>query len=79
MSTGVNGNGDGNATPSSGTCGKRRSKCWETFDEVFEMTNGNRVRVKAIWKICKKVLSGRSAAGTGHILRHAKGCLAKLD
>ncbi|XP_021321373.1 zinc finger BED domain-containing protein RICESLEEPER 2-like [Sorghum bicolor] len=79
MSTGVNGNGDGNATPSSGTCGKRRSKCWETFDEVFEMINGNRVRVKAICKICKKVLSGRSAAGTGHILRHAKGCLAKLD
>ncbi|OQU89348.1 hypothetical protein SORBI_3002G176450 [Sorghum bicolor] len=79
ISTGVNSNGDGNATPSSGTYGKRRSKCWETFDEVFEMINGNRVRVKAIYKICRKVLSGRSAAVTSHILRHAKGCIVKLD
>ncbi|XP_066368059.1 zinc finger BED domain-containing protein RICESLEEPER 2-like [Miscanthus floridulus] len=83
-STGVNGNADGNGTrtPSSGAVsglGKRKSKCWGDFEEVYEKINGVDVRVRAICKMCRTVLSARAAAGTGHILRHQKSCKQKLD
>ena len=82
--TGVNGNADGNGTrtPSSGAVsglGKRKSQCWGDFEEVYEKINGVDVRVRAICKMCRTVLSARSTAGTGHILRHQKSCKQKLD
>ncbi|XP_066316085.1 zinc finger BED domain-containing protein DAYSLEEPER-like [Miscanthus floridulus] len=82
--TGVNGNADGNGTrtPSSGAVsglGKRKSQCWGDFEEVYETINGVDVRVRAICKMCRTVLSARSTAGTGHILRHQKSCKQKLD
>ncbi|XP_066341187.1 zinc finger BED domain-containing protein DAYSLEEPER-like [Miscanthus floridulus] len=82
--TGVNGNADGNGTrtPSSGAVsglGKRKSQCWGDFEEVYEKINGVDVRVRAICKMCRTVLNARSAAGTGHILRHQKSCKQKLD
>jgi hypothetical protein len=78
--TGVNGDVDGNGTPSSAAVSrKRKSKCWDDFEEVFEKINGHDVRVRAICKTCRTVLSARSAAGTGHILRHQKSCKKILD
>jgi hypothetical protein len=56
-----------------------KSKCWDDFEEVFEKINGHDVRVRAICKTCRTVLSARSAAGTGHILRHQKSCKKILD
>jgi hypothetical protein len=35
------------------------------------------VRIGAKCKHCAHVLSGRSSAGTGHLLRHHKVCVAK--
>ena len=29
--------------------------------------------------MCKAVLSARSAAGTGHLIRHQKSCRKKVD
>jgi hypothetical protein len=71
--TGING------TTSTAVSGKHKSKCWVDFEEIYEMINGNQVRVQAIYKLCRTTLSARSAAGTGHILRHQKSCRKKLD
>jgi hypothetical protein len=71
--TGING------TTSTAVSGKRKSKCWADFKEIYETINGNQVRVQAICKLCRTTLSARSTAGTGHILRHQKSCRKKLD
>jgi hypothetical protein len=73
------GNGNGNGTPSSVVSGKRKSKCWDDFEEIYEVINGNKVRTQAICKLCGTTLSARSRAGTGHILRHQNSCKKKID
>ncbi|CAN6166664.1 unnamed protein product [Urochloa humidicola] len=49
------------ASPSVSTAGtkrpSKRSKAWNDFDEVFQMVNGKRVRMKATCKHCGKVYS----------------------
>jgi hypothetical protein len=62
--------GNGNDTPSFVVSGKRKSKCWDDFEEIYEVINGKKVRTQAISKSCGTTLSARSCAGTGHILRH---------
>lgn len=54
---------------------KKRSKCWDDFDELTNIVNGKKVRYGARCKHCKQTLSGRSSSGTGHLLRH--NCPAK--
>jgi hypothetical protein len=41
----------------------KRSKVWDEFYEVFEMRNGEKVRVQATCKHCGKVYSGLSTGG----------------
>jgi hypothetical protein len=48
-----------------------RSPAWNDFDEIFDtLPTGKKVRIGAKCKHCAQVLSGRSSAGTGHLLRH---------
>jgi hypothetical protein len=72
------GNGDGvaastntNAAPSSG----KKSIVWQDFTEIKEKY----IRIAAIYKLCGKRYSARSAYGTGHLIRHQKSCRAKHD
>lgn len=65
-------------TPTS-SVGMRKSGVRVDFDEIYEVLNGNRVRTNAICRMCKAVLSARSAAGTGHLIRHQKSCRKKTD
>ena len=51
-----------------------RSEVWEDFEELFELRNGSQVRVNAKCNYCKKTLTARSSAGTGHLIRHIKSC-----
>jgi hypothetical protein len=39
----------------------------------------NSVQIIAICRVCKSRLSTRSAAGTGHLIRHHKSCRKKTD
>jgi hypothetical protein len=55
--------------------GKRKSGVWVGFEEIEE----NGVRIAAICKICSKRLSAKSAAGTGHLIRHQASCRKKTD
>jgi hypothetical protein len=61
------------------TRGKRvRSGAWSDFVEIFEtLPTGKKVRVAAKCRHCSHVLSRRSSAGTRHLLRHQKVCVAK--
>ncbi|WVZ54200.1 hypothetical protein U9M48_005037, partial [Paspalum notatum var. saurae] len=54
---------------------RKRSKCWNDFDEVTNVVNGKTVRCGAVCKYCKSNLSAESASGIGHLLRH--NCPAK--
>ena len=56
-----------------------RSGAWNDFEKIFEDSpTGRKVRVAAKCLHCSHVLSARSAAGTGHLLRHQKVCVAKV-
>jgi hypothetical protein len=54
---------------------KKRSKCWNDFDELTKIVNGKKVRYVACCDFCKQTLTARSTSGTGHLLRH--NCPAK--
>jgi hypothetical protein len=55
-----------------------RSSVWNDFKEIFEtLSTGKKVRVAAKCRQCSHIISGRSSAGTGHLLRHQKVCVAK--
>jgi hypothetical protein len=56
--------------------GKHKSGVWVDFDEIKD---ANDVQIAAICKMCKTRLSARSAAGTGHLIRHQNSCLKKKD
>jgi hypothetical protein len=57
---------------------RARSGAWRDFDQIFEtLPSGKQVRIAAKCKHYSHVLSGRSSAGTGHLLRHQKQCLKK--
>lgn len=59
------------------SCGsKRRSPVWDNFDEILD---DKRVRIAAVCKFCRHRLSAKSAAGTGHLLRHQNACKNKAD
>jgi hypothetical protein len=50
---------------------RSRSLAWNDFDEIFDtLPTGKKVRITAKCKHCGHVLSGRSSAGTGHLLQH---------
>jgi hypothetical protein len=67
------------APSSSSTSNKHnRSEVWEDFEELFELRNGEQIRVNAKCNYCKKTLSARSSAGTSHLLRHIKSCKPRL-
>ena len=68
-----------NSTDGTSCLGKRKSGVWVDFDEIYETLNGQKVRTAAICKMCKSRLSARSAAGTGHLIRHQKSCRKKVD
>ena len=53
---------------------KSTSPVWEHFEEIFEMRRGKEVRVGAKCKHCKKLYSGLSSGGTGHLTRHIPKC-----
>jgi len=55
--------------------GNRKSSVWADFKEVKK----NNIRVVAIYKMCSKRLSTRSAAGTGHFIRHQASYRKKVD
>jgi hypothetical protein len=59
--------------------GKCKSPIWADFDEMEEEINGRSAIVKAVYKMCKTTLSARSAAGTGHLIRHQKSFKMKTD
>ena len=59
--------------------GKRKSAVWADFEEIYEEVNGNKSRTTAIYRTCKAVLSARSTAGTGHLIRHKKACRKRTD
>jgi hypothetical protein len=57
---------------------RSRSPAWNDFDEIFDtLPAGKKVRIAAKCKHCGYVLSGRSSAGTGHLLRHQTVYVAK--
>jgi hypothetical protein len=62
-SGGVAASTDTHGTSSVGKC---TSAVWEDFTKIKE----NKIRVAAICKLCGKRYSARSAAGTGHLIRH---------
>jgi len=68
-----------NSTNGISSVGKCKSGVWVDFDEIYETLNGQKVRTAAICKMCKSRLSARSAAGTGHLIRHQKSCRKKAD
>jgi len=68
-----------NSTDGTSCLGKRKSGVWVDFDEIYETVNGQKVQTAAIYKMCKSRLSARSAAGTGHLIRHQKSCRKKVD
>ena len=72
-------NTDGNGTPTSSSVGKCKSAVWADFEEIYEEVNGNKIQTTAICRMCKAVLSARSAASTGHLIRHQKSCTKKVD
>jgi hypothetical protein len=63
------------AADASGSNMKKRSKCWNDFDELTKIVNGKKVRYAARFKHCKQTLNARSTSGTGHLLCH--NCPAK--
>ncbi|KAG2577279.1 hypothetical protein PVAP13_6NG089006 [Panicum virgatum] len=71
--------------PSPSTCTsshvtKRRSAVWNDFEEIFEDgPNGKKVRVSAKCVHYSHVLTSLSSHGTGHLLRHQKVCLGKVN
>ena len=70
---------DGNGTPTSFAMGKRKFAVWTDFVEIYEEVNGNKIRTTTIYRMCKAILSARSIAGTGHLIRHQKSCRKKVD
>jgi len=68
-----------NSTDGTSCLSKRKYGVWVDFDEIYETLNGQKVRTAAICKMCKSRLSVRSAAGTGHLIRHQKSCRKKVD
>lgn len=58
---------------STAAAGGKKSAVWNHFVEIKE----GELRVAAICKLCRKKLSARSSAGTGHLIRHMKSCLKK--
>jgi len=72
---GVAASTDTHGTSSTGGGGKLISAVWEVFTEIKK----NNIRVAAIYKMCGKRYTARSAAGTGHLKRHQKSCKAKHD
>jgi hypothetical protein len=70
----VDGDGGGGAdstnTHGTSSAGKRTSPVWVDFEEIKE----NDIRIAAICKMYGKRYSARSAAGTGHFLRHQTSC-----
>jgi hypothetical protein len=54
---------------------KKRSKCWNDFDELTKIVNSKKIRYVARCKHCKQTLSVRSTSGTEHL--HRRNCLAK--
>ncbi|WVZ69805.1 hypothetical protein U9M48_018534 [Paspalum notatum var. saurae] len=54
---------------------RKRSKCWNDFDELTKVVNGKTVRYGAVCKYCKSNLSADSNNGIGHLLRY--NCPAK--
>jgi hypothetical protein len=61
-------------TSNAGTV-KRKSGVWVDFHEIKE----GDVRIAAICKMCGTRMSARSAAGTGHLIRHHNSCRKKKD
>ena len=41
--------------------------------------NGNKIQTTTIYRMCKVVLSARSAAGTGHLISYQKSCRKKVN
>jgi len=72
---GVAASTDTHGTSSTGGTGKLISPVWEDFTEIKE----GKIRVAAIYKMCGKRYSARSAADTSHLKRHQKSCKAKHD
>ena len=67
----------GNTSSSTGPKRSRTSSVWQHFEEVIEEhPDGTTVR-HAKCKICKKLLSGKSSGGTGHLGRHIASCAKK--
>ena len=69
----------GTGTPTSSAIDKRKSTVWADFEEIYEEVNGNKIQTTTICRMCKAVLSARSTAGTGHLIRHQKSCRKKVD
>jgi hypothetical protein len=65
-----------------GSKGRRRARTshvWNNFEEISEEVNGKRVCSGAKCTLCKKVLTGVSTNGTGHLIRHLASCSKKAD
>ena len=56
---------------------QRTSTVWNYFDLEMGPNENGVIKERAICKVCKKSLKGKSLHGTGHLLRYCKKCEAK--
>jgi hypothetical protein len=59
--------------------GKRKLSIWDDFEETYEDIIGVSTCIKVVCKMCKSILSARSAASISHLKRHKKLCRIKID
>jgi hypothetical protein len=71
----VGGGADSTDTHGTSSAGKHTFVVWVDFEEIKE----NDIRIAAICKMYGKRYSTRSAAGTGHFLRHQASCKKRHD
>jgi hypothetical protein len=68
--------GEGSVKPSNR---QSTSACWEDFEKLFKIVNGQKVRYGARCHHCKKEYTANSKFGTGHLLRHMETCPKKRE
>ena len=56
---------------------KFTSNIWNFFDRIEINLENNKKEIKEKCKICNKLLSGGSNAGTSHLKRHHENCKTK--
>ena len=58
---------------------QRTSTVWNYFDLEMGPNENGVIEERAICKVCKKSLTGKSSHETGHLLKHRKKCDVKYN